>query len=147
MHHQKPLKIPKKYLDTFYDGTRYPGSKKYEGLNKGTNCQGFVYEVLNHFGYQVPDFRSSELWADTTYTKQAKRLKPLDITFFNGAKESYGAHLGLYLGANKVIHLCKEVGRVTIWDIEEFRKRKRYQVFLGIKRPRFKINKPALDRF
>jgi cell wall-associated NlpC family hydrolase len=53
---------------------------------------------------------------------------------FNKDENSYGAHVGVYVGANKVIHLSKEVGYPTVWDITEFSKRENYAHLVGIKR-------------
>jgi cell wall-associated NlpC family hydrolase len=59
---------------------------------------------------------------------------PLDILFFNIDSDPYGAHIGIYIGSNKVVHLSEEVGYTTVWDLDEFKKRERYKCFLGAKR-------------
>ncbi len=130
----KIISIPIEFFDSKYDGSKYPGSKNLTGLKNGANCQYFAYEFLRYFGYRIPDFRSSDLWEDKIYTKQIKSPRPLDILFFNEDNNSYGAHLGIYIGSNKVIHLSKEVGYPTVWDLLEFKKRERYKTLIGIKR-------------
>ena len=80
-------------------------------------------------------FRSSDLWEDTTYTKKVKTLRLLDILMFNKNKDAYGAHLGLYLGNDRILHLSKEIGYPTIWNFADFKKRTGYKVFIGAKRP------------
>ncbi|MDB5264906.1 MAG: hydrolase [Parcubacteria group bacterium] len=128
------LCIPAHFFNSFYDGSRYPGSGNCEGLEKGANCQYFAYELLKYFGYKVPDLRSSNLWEDETYTRRVEVLEPLDILFFNSKEESYGAHMGVYIGSDKVIHLSKEVGYPIVWDLKDFKNHPNYSVLLGAKR-------------
>ena len=128
------MDLPLRFFAATYDGKKYPGSSACTGIEQGANCQYFVYEVLRHFGYTPPDFRSSELWDDVTHSKKVNDLEPLDVVFFNRTDDSYGAHLGLYLGHDKVLHLAKEVGHPTVWSFAEFKKREHHQVFLGAKR-------------
>lgn len=45
-----------------------------------------------------------------------------------------GAHMGIYLGNNKILHLSKEIGYPTIWDFKDFKKRSKYKMFIGAKR-------------
>lgn len=128
------ISIPVSFFNTFYDSSRHPQSGKCDGLEEGANCQYFAYEILKHFGYKIGDLRSSDLWEDKIYTKKVKALKPLDILLFNKDKESYGAHVCLYLGNDRILHLCKEVGYPTVWNFAEFEKRDKYKVFIGAKR-------------
>ncbi len=103
----------------------------------GANCQHFAYELLRHFGLTLPDFRSSELWKDTTYTKEVLEFKPLDLLLWNKTQEAWGAHVGVYLGDNKIIHLSKTVGATSIWSLEESQKHERCTHFIGAKRVKF----------
>jgi murein DD-endopeptidase / murein LD-carboxypeptidase len=130
------LSIQLEFFDSKYDASKYPGSGKCDGLKNGSNCQYFAYELLRHFGYTVPDLRSSDLWEDTEYSEIVNEFEPLDILFFNTDSKSYGAHVGLYIGAGKVIHLSKEVGYPTIWSLEEFQSRDHYSCLIGGKRIR-----------
>lgn len=84
-------------------------------------------------------FRSSDLWEDTLYTKKVKVPKPLDILMFNGNNDAYGAHLGLYLENDRILHLSKEVGYPTIWNLADFKKHKKYKNLIGIKRPKLRF--------
>ena len=127
--------VPASFFGVKYDASRYPGNTK-GGIRHGANCQSFAYAFLKHFGRTIPDFRSSELWDDTVYTAKQKTLKPLDLLLFNKSRKAYGAHVAVYLGSNKAIHLSKEVGYPTIWDLKDFKKRKKYTFFLGAKRVR-----------
>ncbi|EKD84985.1 MAG: Cell wall-associated hydrolase [uncultured bacterium] len=122
------LKIP-------YNAKRYPRKKRVIDVFKGANCQLFVYEFLRCNGYDIPfDYRSSGLWEDQKFTKRVKSLKPFDILFFNKTSNSYGAHLGIYIGSDKVIHLSRVAGYAAVWGMEEFKKYDRYKYFLGAKR-------------
>ncbi|MGW2407118.1 cell wall hydrolase [Streptomyces sp. NPDC001739] len=107
----------------------------------GANCQRYAYAVLRHFGLEVPPLRSAELWADTLATRRAGRPRPLDLVLFdagpNGDRpEGYGAHVGVHLGPDAVLHLCREVGRPAVWRYADFAARTRYARFLGVKRVR-----------
>lgn len=127
--------IPDKFLKIPYNARRYPGKKGAINALQGANCQLFVYESLRFSGFDVPfDYRSSELWGDKEFTKCVDTLKPYDIVFFNRSCNPYGAHLGIYIGSNKVIHLSKIVGYPAVWDMEEFKKHDRYKCFIGAKR-------------
>lgn len=128
------LTIPLSFFDTHYDESKYPGSSLTMTLRAGANCQYFAYEVLRHFGIRMPDFRSSDLWEDRVYTRKVKALKPLDILLFHSRPDPYGAHVGIYLGNDRVIHLSKEVGSPTVWDFQQFKDRERYRFFIGAKR-------------
>lgn len=117
------------------------GSGGFADLAGGANCQRYAYAVLRHFGLGVPPLRSAELWADTRATRRAGRPRPLDLVLFdagpNGDRpEGYGAHVGVHLGPDAVLHLCREVGRPAVWCYADFAARTRYARFLGIKRVR-----------
>jgi N-dimethylarginine dimethylaminohydrolase len=75
------LEVPPHFFQVRYVSSNYPGTAK--GLNKGANCQHFAYELLRHFGVTVPDFRSSELWADTVYTERVLEFELLDLLLWN----------------------------------------------------------------
>lgn len=133
---KKELSIPISFFDVYYDESKYPGSPHLKGIRQGANCQYFAYELLRHFGLIVPHLRSSDLWEDKISTKRVKRLQPLDLLLFGKSNQSYGAHIGVYIGNNKIVHLSKEVGYPTVWDLKDFRKRAKYKVFIGAKRVR-----------
>src|SRR6185369_7419076 len=112
--------IPIKFFNTFYNGSNHPVSKKRFTMKDGMNCQSYVYKILKYFSINIPNLRSSELWDDIIYTKKIIKPRFLDIVLFNKNKDSYGAHIGLYLVKNKILHLSKKVGYPTIWDLREF---------------------------
>ncbi|MGP4045144.1 hydrolase [Streptomyces sp. 2A115] len=120
-----------------YVGGRFPGSPavaRRVGLAAGANCQLFAYEVLRHFGLAAPALRSSDLWTDTRATLRVSSAQPLDLLLFNATDDAYGAHVGVWAGEERVLHLCAEVGRPAVWEMTEFAARERYRVLVGIKR-------------
>ncbi|MEM9723689.1 MAG: NlpC/P60 family protein [Bacteroidota bacterium] len=134
------LDIPEFLLETPYNGTHYPGAKHTNGLKGGANCQQFAYELLRYFGKSIPNFRSSNLWEDTTYTKQVEEpFEPLDLLLWHKHLDSYGAHVGIYIGQQYVIHLAKHIGKPVIWNLEQFPLEDRYKYFIGAKRLTAKI--------
>jgi lipoprotein Spr len=99
------------------------------------NCQRFVFELLRHFGYEIGPMRSTELFADRQFTRTVRRMRPLDILMFNRDRIAWGAHLAVYLGEGRAIHLSKEVGVPAVWEISQFLVRERYRTLVAIKRP------------
>ncbi len=126
--------IPARFLRVPYNGAAHPYAPA-TGLREGANCQRFVFELLRHFGYEIGPMRSSELWSDRKYTRRVMRMHPLDILLFNHKRRAWGAHLALYLGSGRAIHLSKAVGRAAIWELDEFAQNDRYRIMVGIKRP------------
>ncbi len=126
--------IPVNFFDYKYNGGFYPGNKKSIKFKKA-NCQVFIYEILRANGFQIPDFRSSELWEDENITKKVKTLKPFDILLFNKNPDtSHSSHVALYLGNDRIIHLSQKVGHPSVWTMKEFLSQKRYKYFVGAKR-------------
>ncbi len=117
-----------------YQSAHYPGSPASNGLVGGANCQVFAYELLRHYGREIPDFRSSELWEDAQSTLRVETLEPLDLLLWNSHEQAWGAHVGVYLGENQAIHLAKEEGFPAVWPLAKFTTLERYQVLIGAKR-------------
>lgn len=134
--------FPKELMSVKYNGKIIPNGKTHNLLETGANCQVFAYHILRLNGFKVPDFRSSELWSDTEYSMVVNSdLQPLDILFFNKNENPFGAHLAVYIGSNKAIHLAKHIGKPVIWTIEAFLELEKYpprfrgkQVLIGGKR-------------
>ncbi|MEU3708857.1 hypothetical protein [Streptomyces catenulae] len=141
--------LPAALRDIAYSAARHPGARSPDGpssdgsgapdLSAGANCQLYAYAVLRHHGLTAPPLRSAELWADTAATRRVTVARPLDLVLFDGGPvagrpEGYGAHVGVHLGPDRVLHLCKEVGRPAVWRYAEFAARARYARTLGIKR-------------
>lgn len=129
-----PLPIPPRFHGVPYNGALYPGAPGAAGLEGGANCQRFAYELIRHYGRAIPDFRSSELWADTAYTCIAEELAPLDLVLFHKMPSAWGAHVGVYLGEGLVIHLSKQIGLPAIWTFADFAQRPVYFCYIGAKR-------------
>ena len=124
------LQIPPDFFAIPYDCARFC----VDDIAGGANCQAFAYTLLRHFGLSISDFRSSDLWDDDRETERVTDLQPLDLLLFNRTTDPYGAHVGLYLGESKVIHLSQRVGKPAIWALEDFRRAPGYEVFIGAKR-------------
>jgi hypothetical protein len=132
-----PLVIPARFHHVWYNAARYPGAAGVVGLDGGANCQLFAYELLRHFSFAPPDYRSSELWEDETHTRTvAGELEPCDLLLFNRTPAAWGAHVAVYLGSELAIHLSQHARVPVIWTIEEFRLRSEYACFIGAKRVR-----------
>ena len=128
------INIPPEFWDARYDASCYPGMADWKGLRSGANCQQFAYEILRHNGSNIPDFRSSDLWEDTRYTEVVSEFLPLDLLLFNRTTAPWGAHIALYVGSGKAIHLAKKIGSPTIWTFDEFSKFPEYKHLIGGKR-------------
>ena len=135
---RRQLQIPARFMAVRYNGAAHPLTRA-AGLEEGANCQRFVYALLDRFGYELAPMRSSELWTDRKFTRLAYRMRPLDILMFNRDMNAWGAHLALYLGNHRAIHLSKSVGLPVIWSLSEFARHDRYKTLLGIKRPIIRI--------
>ncbi|MFG2531212.1 cell wall hydrolase [Streptomyces sp. NPDC048516] len=153
--------LPRALRKVTYSGARHPGAptpecpsyaparaadapggaapEPFADLAGGANCQRYAYAVLRHFGLPVPPLRSAELWADEHATRRAAPPQPLDLVLFDsgpldGRPPGYGAHVGVHLGPDQVLHLCREVGEPAVWRYADFAARPRYGRFLGAKR-------------
>jgi hypothetical protein len=100
----------------------------------GSNCQRFAYEILKLFGLNCPPLRSSNLWREEGATAIVVRPEPLDLVFFGAGSNPYGAHIGVWMASDEVLHLCKEIGIPSVWPMAEFAKRPRYKTVIGFKR-------------
>ena len=132
-----PLPIPERFRRVRYAGARHPGAEGVVGLDGGANCQQFAYELLRHFGFAPPDYRSSELWEDEAHTEAVVgELEPCDLLLFNRTSAARGAHVAVYLSGGLAIHLSRRAGVPVIWKVEDFGLRPEYACFVGAKRAR-----------
>ena len=120
--------------DTRFAAEMIPGHRREVGLDEGSNCQRYAYAVLAAFGVDVPPFRSDDLWADVSVTRQVTVPEPLDLVLYGPSDDPFGAHVGVCLGGTKVLHLCEEIGTPIVWDFEDFAARPRYRSQIGFKR-------------
>lgn len=131
-------------MDIKYNGQIIPNNTNHNMTVTGANCQVFAYHLLRLHQFIVPEYRSSELWADTEFSEViTENFEPLDVLFFHKKNESYGAHVAVYLGDNQVVHLAKQVGKPVIWKMETFFEYPKYKFLLGAKRF---YNKKCLKR-
>lgn len=128
------LEIPDRFFHVKYVAARIPSVENPSDLSLGANCQLFAYEVLRHFGYSIPAFRSSNLWEDKIYTDAVNDFLPLDLMLYHDKSIAYGAHLGVYIGEGKVLHLAKSVGKPEIRPHVDFALIDQYAYFIGAKR-------------
>src|SRR5688500_16873205 len=128
--------LPASFFEVVFSERMIPGRQPELGLTAGSNCQRYAYAVLQHFGLSVPDFRSSELWTDEEFVTTVSDPAPLDLVLYAASPEPWGAHVGVYLGAKTVLHLCKEIGVPVVWDFTDFATRERYRSLIGFKRVR-----------
>ncbi len=117
-----------------YRGSAAPGSDVPPSWLAGSNCQRFAYGVLALFGVACPPLRSSDLWADRAATVTASEPQPLDLVLFNGTADAFGAHLGVWMAPDEVLHLSREVGVPAVWPLCDFAARPRYITLIGFKR-------------
>lgn len=134
-HWPKPLsEWPEGIWSMPYESTAGPSDEVSSSWLLASNCQRFAYGVLSLFGRDCPPLRSSNLWDDVESTMEVTEPVPLDLVLFNATDDSFGAHLGVWMAPDEVLHLCKEVGIPTVWSIAEFTKRPRYRKIVGFKR-------------
>ncbi|QHO75471.1 cell wall hydrolase [Bradyrhizobium sp. CCBAU 051011] len=123
--------IPDRFWKIPYDIAHYRDSATLVGIETGANCQNFAYELLRHFGRQVPYFRSSNLWDDTEHTITVDQYQPLDLLLFSPTHNAWGAHVAVHVGNDRAIHLSRRVGLAAVWPLAQ------YRVLLGGKRALF----------
>ncbi|WP_261332226.1 hypothetical protein [Rhizobium leguminosarum] len=88
---------------------------------------------MRHFGFELPNFRSSDLWDDTAHTAVSKDPKPFDLVLVNDEPKSFGAHVGLCLGQGLVLHLSKRISFPAVETLEQMQNRDEYRFLIGFK--------------
>lgn len=135
MKDESILNISVRFQAVAYHASRIPGVENAADLSLGANCQLYAYQILASKGYEIPDFRSSELWEDETFTlKVYQDFLPLDIMLYHRKQESFGAHVGLYWGEGRVLHLSKSNGRPKLELHSSLLEQEKYACFIGAKR-------------
>lgn len=129
--------IPAHFWHLEYDQNHDRNSPILPSILQSPNCQNFAYALLQHFGYSISPFRSSDLWVDTKETLVVTdELAALDLLLFNRTSNPWGAHVALHLGKGAAIHLCKKESKPVIWSFPEFQTLPEYRTFIGAKRLR-----------
>ena len=90
--------------------------------------------LMGHFGVPVPYLRSSNLWEDTQHTIAVLKYQPLDLLLFNPNHNAWGAHVAVYVGNDRAIHLSRRVGLAAVWPLAQFMEHPEYRVLLGARR-------------
>lgn len=133
-HSMRAIAVPARFFRIRYNGRCYPGGPGVHGVAGGANCQHFAYELLRYFSLEPKNFRSSELWMDSRYSRRVIRRRPLDLLLFNRTPHARGAHIAVYLGDGCAVHLSRQVGRPIIWKLGEFVHYPQYRFYIGAKR-------------
>ena len=128
------MHIPDNFLTTQYVGARIPGIENQADLSLGANCQVFAYELLRVNGVSIPNFRSSDLWEDKLFTLKVTEFQALDIMLYNTDNNAFGAHVGVYIGEGKIIHLSYQNQKPEIIEHRLMGDNEKYRVFIGAKR-------------
>ena len=128
-----PIPIPNHLWDVRYNSDHFPGAPNVRGVDGGANCQQYAYTVLRHFGFVVPDFRSSDLWEDLLHTRTAPNPTPFDLVLVHNRPESYGAHVGVYVGHDLVLHLSRQIDAPAIETLSEIQSREQHRYLVGFK--------------
>lgn len=126
--------IPAEFSQIRYNVKVFPGTSYSTSLQDGANCQVYAYSILRSKGYEIPEFRSSELWEDQEYSEKTEIYQLYDLLLFNRVNEPYGAHVTLYWGKDTVLHLSSEIGIPEICTINKLTKRNVYKLLVGAKR-------------
>lgn len=129
------IAIPVRFRDVGYNADHFPGAPGVTGVAGGANCQQYAYSLLRYHGFALPDFRSSDLWEDIEHTAVADRMEPFDLVLVHNTPHSWGAHVGLCVGEEDVLHLSKEIGAPAIETLGDMQQRDGYRYLIGFKRP------------
>lgn len=88
---------------------------RYGGIDTdGVDCSGFVKNVYNYIGYDLP--RTASQQYDFTKKIERSQLKEGDLIFFRRRDKIF--HVGIYIGENKLIHASTTKG-VVIQDLSD----------------------------
>lgn len=128
------ITIPADLREVRYNADAFPGAPGVHGVTGGANCQHYAYAVLRHHGFELPDFRSSELWLDSEHTARTDRMEPFDLVLVHDKADSWGAHVGLCVGDELVLHLSKAIGLPAIERLADMQQRDEYRHLIGFKR-------------
>lgn len=129
-----PVAIPPQFWNVPYRAEHFPGAATTQGLRGGANCQQFAYEFLREHGYTIPNFRSSDLWEDRIHTEKIDAIEPFCLVLLYRTSEAWGAHVGVGLGNELVLHLSKAIGTPAIEPLSTMMSRSEYACLVGLKR-------------
>lgn len=130
---RSPIEIPERFRGVRYNADHFPGAPGVHELEGGANCQQYAFSLLRHHGFEIPDFRSSELWEDTVHTRVSGGMQPFDIVLVHNEPKSWGAHVGLCLGDKLILHLSRKIDAPAIETLDEMLARDEYRYLIGFK--------------
>jgi len=130
---RSPIDIPERFRNVRYNADRFPGAPGIQGVEGGANCQQYAYSILRHYGFAVPDLRSSELWEDAVHTRVSEDMRPFDLVLLHNEPNAWGAHVGLSVGEGLVLHLSRKIDAPAIETLEEMQARDEYRHLIGFK--------------
>jgi len=128
-----PLAIPERFHNVRYNAGHFPGAPDIHEVEGGANCQQYAYSILRHYGFEIQDFLSSELWDDREYTRISEQLQPFDLVLLHHEPQSFGAHVGLCVGEGLILHLSRKIDAPAIETLEEMQARAEYRFLIGFK--------------
>lgn len=131
--HRSAIEIPREFWDVRYSAQHFPGAPGICGVEGGANCQQYAYSILRHFGFEILDLRSSDLWEDAVHTAVTNKMKPFDLVLVHRNQESFGAHVGLCVGQDLVLHLSKNIDSPAIETLAGMQRRAEYNYLIGFK--------------
>jgi len=70
------------------------------------------------------------------HTTMVTNLEPLDLVLLNDNTNAWGAHVGVYIGKNQILHLSKANGLPAIKELQYLLQNPKYNYFIGAKRCR-----------
>jgi len=129
-----PFDVPPHLKGVRYNGDHFPGAPGVSGVEGGANCQQYAYTLLRHHGFKLPDFRSDELWLDVVHTMPVPEMAPLDLVLLNSRPESFGAHVGLCVCDDLILHLSRRIGTPVVEALDQLQARDEYRYLIGFKR-------------
>ncbi|MBP2558519.1 cell wall-associated NlpC family hydrolase [Neorhizobium galegae] len=130
---RSPIEIPKRFRDVRYNADHFPGAPAVRDVEGGANCQQYVFSLLRHHGFEIPDFRSRELWEDTVHTKVSEAMQPFDIVLVHNQPKIWGAHVGLCVDDGRVLHLSRSIDAPALETLDEMQARDEYRYLIGFK--------------
>jgi len=120
-----------------------PVEEVFANPEAGTNCELLVHAIVSARGFELPRFRSSDLYEDTNYTNPVEGISQVQtgdiIGLCSSDKKGFrGIHVAMVWidGKNiNVVHNARHEGFVKIQPIEEAMQYPEHARIAWIKRP------------
>jgi cell wall-associated NlpC family hydrolase len=107
-----------------FRGARY----RHGGVSSitGFDCSGFVQAVCAKWGVYLPRVASEQLTKSRGRRVLPSELQPGDLVFFSDTYKHGTSHVGIYVGAKKMIHAATPSQGVIVSDLTEAYLRNHY---------------------